>query len=276
MIPRRSFIATTALASASLAAAAPQRSLARLVGITTGGLNFQRENKVLNAISLPRFMRDDLGMQMIDLNTRWLTAFDDKYIGKVRDNAEKHGCFFSNLKVNHRYEAVTTAKGMAHSKELVRTAQRLGARWIRLSFPKKPTWQPYRELAKYAKQRNVQLLVENGGWIGSDSDAIPRIVKEVGVNIAPGPDTGNWKDDVRWEGLKKAFPGAVTCDFKVFELDAQKKHQRYDIRRCFEIAWKAGFRGPWAIEHWNDDLQQYAKDTGYLRDQLVAWMKQKG
>lgn len=280
MISRRSFAkATAVVALAPLAQAGNRPSLERVVGITTGGLNHQRENKILDVMSLPRFLRDELGMKLIDLNTRWLTAFDDKYIGKVRANAEKHGCYFSNLKVNHRYGSLTTAKATAHSQELIRVAQGLGARWIRFSFPKTPTGasagtvQPYRDLAAYAKKRGVQMLVENGGWLKSDPDGIPRMVKLIGQNIAPGPDTGNWDDDVRWDGLKKAFPGAATCDFKVFELNAERQHERYDIRRCFEIGWKAGFRGPWAIEHWNDDLKQYAKDTGFLRDQLVKWMK---
>jgi hypothetical protein len=102
--------------------------------------------------------------------------------------------------------------------------------------------------AAYAETRGVQLLVENGGWLGSDPDAIPRMVKLIGRNVAPGPDTGNWQDEVRWEGLKNAFPGAVTCDFKVYELNEKREHTRYDIRRCFEIGWNAGFRGPWALE----------------------------
>lgn len=287
-ISRRSFVAAAALATASVANAGPRPSLAGMIGITTGGLNYQRENKILDAMSLPRFVRDELGTTLIDLNTRWLTAFDDKYIGNVRNNAEKRGCFFSNLKVNHRYGSLTTGnvadrrKAVEHSQQLVRVAKRLGCRWIRFSFPKTPagsqpeTLQPYRDLAKYAQEREVQLLVENGGWLKSDPDAIPRIVKLVGKNIASGPDTGNWNDDVRWEGLAKAFPSAATCDFKVFELNAEKKHERYDIRRCFEIGWKAGFRGPWAIEHWNQDLKQYAKDVRHLRDQLGGWMREKG
>jgi sugar phosphate isomerase/epimerase len=290
MISRRNFAKVTAavaLTPTAMATAGTRPSLERVVGITTGGLNHQRENKMLDVMSLPRFLRDELGMQLIDLNTRWLTAFDDQYIGKVRENAEKAGCYFSNLKVNHRYGSLTTGepagrrKAMEHSQKLVRVAQRLGARWMRFSFPKtsasaKPAAvQPYRELAIYAEERGVQLLVENGGWLKSDPDGIPRMVKLIGRNLAPAPDTGNWDDDSRWEGLKKAFPGAVTCDFKVFELNDQRQHERYDIRRCFDIGWQAGFRGPWAIEHWNDDSKKYARDTGYLRDQLVKWMKEK-
>jgi len=50
------------------------------------------------------------------------------------------------------------------------------------------------------------------------------------------------------------------------------RHAKYDIRRCFDIGWKAGFRGPWAIEHWNDDTKSYVRETMWLRDQLAKWM----
>ena len=45
------------------------------------------------------------------------------------------------------------------------------------------------------------------------------------------PDTGNWADDVRYAGLEKAFPHAVTCDFKAFELGADGSGDRY-ARTC--------------------------------------------
>ena len=103
-------------------------------------------------------------------------------------------------------------------------------------------------------------------------ESVAELVRIIGKNVAPGPDTGNWNDDVRYEGIAKSFPGAVTCDFKVFDLDSNREHKKYDIRRCFDVAWKTGFRGPWAIEHWNEDTQMFAKETRYLRDLLNKWI----
>ena len=60
-----------------------RRSLAGVVGITTGGLNYQRENRKLTVFTLPKFVRDDLGMQLIDLNTRWLESYDESYVQRV-------------------------------------------------------------------------------------------------------------------------------------------------------------------------------------------------
>jgi hypothetical protein len=266
------------------AAEPERRSLEGMIGITTGGLDYQRINRKLTAFTLPAFMRDELGMQLIDFNTRWLESYDQSYIERVRAAAEQADCFFSNLKVNHKFgdlysqDADERKLAMTNARQQVSVAKMLGARWIRFSVPKVgpdddvKQVAAHRELASFAGGHGIQLLVENGGWLKSDPDSIVRVVKAIGHNVAAGPDTGNWDDDVRYEALTKLFSGAVTCDFKVFDLDADYRHKNYDIRRCFDISWKAGFRGPWAIEHWNDDNKAYARETTWLRDQLTNWM----
>jgi hypothetical protein len=289
---RREFLKSTITATAATAtcgvhsSAADERrpSLAGEIGFTTGSLAYQRRNKLLKMSSLPKFVRDDLGMQLIDLNTNWLESYEDSYVRRVRESAEDADCFFTNLKVNHKFgdlyadDTNERQKAMAHARQLVTAARLLGARWMRFSIPKPvpdtrtATLSAHRELARVAESQGIQLLVENNGWMRSDPGSVAELVRIIGKNVAPGPDTGNWNDDVRYEGIAKSFPGAVTCDFKVFDLDSNREHKKYDIRRCFDVAWKTGFRGPWAIEHWNEDTQMFAKETRYLRDLLNKWI----
>jgi len=293
VLDRRKFLRGTAAAAiaglgdaqnAVRSAESSRPSLDRVIGITTGGLDFQRINRILTALTLPAFMRDDLGMRLIDFNTRWLTSFESGYIERVRKAAADADCFFSNLKVNHKFGDLYSQNSderklaMSNARRQVEIAGILGARWIRFTVPKISSSDDaskvaaHRELALFAGERGIQLLVENGGWLKSDPDSIQRVVKAIGHNVASGPDTGNWDDAVRYEALEKSFPGAVTCDFKVFDLDDKNHHAKYDIRRCFDIGWKSGFRGPWAIEHWNDDTKAYVRETTWLRDQLTKWM----
>lgn len=281
-------VAVGGCVQSGIAAERNRRPLAEVVGITTGGLNYQLENRLLTVFTLPNFMRDDLGMRLIDLNTHWLEAYDESYIERVRGTAEDAGCYFTNLKVNHKFgdlyskDADERRTAMANARQLIKAAQTLGARWIRFQVPKLgpnddgAALFAYRELAAFAKHRDVQLLVENGGWLQSDPDSIVRVVNAIAHNVAACPDTGNWNDDIRYEALAKSFPGAASCDFKVFDLDVNNHHAKYDIRRCFDIGWQAGFRGPWAIEHWNEDTAAFARETVYLRDQLVQWMSAAG
>lgn len=287
---RREFLAIAGCAagaatSRGFASEQSPQSLAGVIGLTTGSLQHQLDNGALNAMNLPRFMRDDLGMAMIDFNTRWLTSYEASYLAKVRDVAAEAGCYYSNLKVNHQFgklddpdpEKRIRARAVAH--QLTDAAQALGARWIRFPItkdvltPGNLECPALRELADYGAKCGVRLVVENNAWMQSDADAVVNIVTAIGKDLAsPAPDTGNWKDDVRYDGLARSFPDAVTCDFKVFELDVAGKHARYDIRKCFEIGRHAGFRGPWAIEHWHDDLHEFAREVVLLRDQLATWI----
>jgi hypothetical protein len=115
--------------------------------------------------------------------------------------------------------------------------------------------------------------VENYGWMDADADSVPRLIAAVDRDVRACPDTGNWKDnDTRYAGLAAAFPLAVTCDFKARQLGKDGEHDAYDLRRCFEVGWRAGFRGPWCLEHANPDRKALFRELALQRDMLVKWM----
>ena len=131
----------------------------------------------------------------------------------------------------------------------------------------------YRELIEYGASRGITLLIENNGWMKGDSDGIPAVIQETGPGLRAQPDTGNWIDAARYDGLAKAFPLAVSCDFKALTLEADGGHRPYDLKRCFQIGWDAGFRGPWCFEHFHAELKPLLKEMAQLRDLLRGWMR---
>ena len=274
------FAGAASLASPSLSrAVASERKnpYKSIVGITTGGgLGKKKQRGELNLVSLPKYMRDELGMQLIDVNTRWLDSLKTDFLEQARSAADEAGCFFSNLKVNDPVSGDLYSKdpkkreqAFTKCRSLIDAAKILGTRWIRFTVPKGAASDPvaHRTLAAYAQEREMQLLIENSGWMREQPSAIASIVKTIGQNVAACPDTGNWDDDVRDLGLQKSFPCAASCDFKVWELGANHVHARYDLKKCFDIGWKAGFRGPWVIELMQDDAN-FAKNARYVRDLL--------
>jgi hypothetical protein len=263
------------------------------IGITTGGFDSQRRSGELTLENLPRFLNGELGMSLIDVNSRWFTSFDRSYVEACRELAVASACHYSNLKVNHSFgnlyatDGEEASQAMREARRMVDVAGWLGARWIRFTIPEKETLSDdlssHRELMAYAAEKAVRLVVENGGWMRSRADSIalgvealsPKSVPEnpLEASASSAPDTGNWDDDVREEGLARSFPDAVTCDFKVFDLNEDGEHEKYDIQRCFDIGWQAGYRGPWLIEHWNEDTSALVRDLLLLRDQLRGWMR---
>lgn len=134
----------------------------------------------------------------------------------------------------------------------------------------------YRELADLAAEHNVTIVVENHGWIEADPKIIPLLINALDGRIAASPDLANWTPEVRYEGLKRCFPHAVTCDFRTRGLTAAWEHRAYDLRRCFDIGWQAGFRGPWCLENMNSEAAANFRQLRWLKSQLEAWIREAG
>jgi hypothetical protein len=298
---RRTFLQSTAVSAAATitlprglagenSTTADKSRLAGEVGITTSSLSghiaSRRTKSKFTLLELPRIMRDELDMRVIDLNTATLASEEPAYLDKVRAAADKAGCILTNLKLNQRGLDMNSRdkdvrdKALAIYKKSIDAAARLGLKWARpLPLKPKPDMAihvaSYRELADYAAERNIQMLVENYGWMESDPESVPKLVKAIDRNVAVSPDTGNWKDNsVRYEGLAAAFPLAVSCDFKARKLGPNGEHELYDLKRCFEVGWKTGFRGPWCLEHANSNRDDLFRELALLRDMLRGWMKE--
>lgn len=161
------------------------------------------------------------------------------------------------------------------ARQLVEIAEILGARLISFPVPKVSdsddvsNFSAHCELASFSGKRGIQFLVEDGGCLKFDPDSIQRNFKAIVHNITSGPDTGNRENDVRYKALEKSFPGVMTCDFKVFELDDDNHHAKNDILRCFHIGWMSGSRGSWPSNTETTAPKSYVRKMTWLRDQLT-------
>jgi hypothetical protein len=297
-LSRRQFLAECAVAVGFplMAKAAPPQNpgLAGQVGITTSSLFRQNAGRATDRNfehwDIPRILRDELDMKVIDLSTGTLgSSRERKRLDRMRQAAADAGCVITNLKVNathlgvkvldlpfdHADRSIRRA-AIDEYKQWIRAAQRLGARWLR-PFPseKRPEWSilidSYRELAEFGAEHGVTIVVENATWIRSDSQAIPNLVRTLMGKIAAAPDTGSWDPSIRFDALAAAFPHAVTCDFKVADLTPDFEHRAYDLRRCFATGWKAGFRGPWCIEHGNQNTGRLFREWRWIKAQIENW-----
>lgn len=294
-LTRREFVAGgVALLAAGGALAAEDsapRDLRRQVGVTMSSLARQTGGAGPGKTSMldwPRILRDELDLRVIDLNSSVLESLEPGYLERVRRAADDAGCVLTNMKVNRSDVDIGHAdievrrRAVAEMKRWIDASALLGLRWARPLPLKSPPDMPayvasYRELADYAAQRRVQMLVENYGWMESDAESVPRLLEAIGRDVAPCPDTGNWSsDEVRYAGLARMFPRAVTCDFKARELDPDGGHAAWDLRRCFAIGWEAGFRGPWCLEHAHPDRRSLFRELALLRDMLRGWMAERG
>ncbi len=296
-LTRREFIVSTSAAiatgPAAIAGAVDEKPapLAREIGITTSSVGAQLSggavDRKFTLLELPKIMREELDMRVIDLNTSSLASFKPAYLDQVRKAADDAGCIMTNLKMNQRNldmnsrDKAVRDKALAEYKRSIDAASHLGLRWARpLPMKPKPDYDihvaSYRQLADYAAERKVEMLVENFGWMQADPDSVIKLIKAIGKNVAACPDTGNWNSDkLRYEGLAKTFPIAVTCDYKARNMGPKGEHPLYDLKRCFTIGWDAGFRGPWCLEHANNNTKTLLRELVLLRDMLRKWMAER-
>lgn len=266
------------------------------VGVTTSSFFRQMikdgADRYFDLYELPKVMRDELGMKIIDLNTGTLDTSDPAKLDRFRKALDDAGCVATNLKVNTTRlgvkildlpidgpDAAVRSKSIEGYREWILAANRVGARWVRPYFgDQKPNMkvliESLTELADFADPLGMTIVLENGGWVQNDPDAIPQIVEATQRRIAVTPDTGSWKEGAREQGLKNAFSHAVSCDFKVGKLGPQGQHAAYDIRHCFELGWEAGFRGPWCIEHNGENTKELFRELIWIRDRLKTWMRE--
>jgi len=293
---RRDFLAASAGAAAacvaapSLAADAKDTSITGRVGLV-GGLAAafdDKRSKEEAALDMPQRVRELLDLTVLDMTTTSLPSFAPAFLEKFRAAAESAGCVITNLKMNQHNldmnspDKEVRTKALNGYKKSIDAAALLGCRWARpLPRPERPDLKihvdSYKELAEYAGKKNLQMLVENYAWMSGDSQSVKSLVAAIGDNVAASPDIGNWSDNkVRYAGLEATFPLAVTCDFKAKVFNPEGEHTLYDLKRCFDIGWKAGFRGPWCIEHGHRDLARRIHGVKIVRDLLRKWIAANG
>ncbi|MCH7729215.1 MAG: hypothetical protein IH991_22455, partial [Planctomycetes bacterium] len=115
--------------------------LDKQVGVTTSSLSGHLVAKPgkgqFSLLDLPRILRDELDMRVIDLNTSSLASEDPSYLDRCRAAAEKAGCVFTNLKLNQRDvnmnspDKTVREKALKMYKRSIDAAARLGCRWAR-------------------------------------------------------------------------------------------------------------------------------------------------
>jgi hypothetical protein len=72
--------------------------------------------------------------------------------------------------------------------------------------------------------------------------------------IGTMPDFGNWPDNVdRYASLLKILPFAKAVHAKVFDIDEQLEHRKFDLAKCVSLAKACGYGGFLGIEYEGKD-----------------------
>jgi len=287
---RRKFLSTSLVVAAAPALGATASvEFEREVGVVAATLAAHMDHRVKGGLKLndlPRIIRQELGMRLIDMNTMNFVSLTPRVAESFRAAAERESCVLTNLKLNQRNldlgsdDAERRAHALKEYHRSVDAAALMGMRWVRpLPQPqqgnRKHLIAGLRWLDDYAQEKKIRVLIENFGWMQNDPNSVVNLIRDVDRDLPASPDTGNWSNnEVRYPGLTKTFPLAATCDFKAKTLGPNGEHTAYDLEKCFRIGWEAGFRGPWCIEHGNRDLKKLYLELCQVKAMLARWMRE--
>lgn len=126
-------------------------------------------------------------------------------------------------------------------------------------------------LGEYASAKNVNVIIENHGWLSSNAALLMEVINEVGMaNCGTLPDFGNFcvkrPDDSRWDGcieeydrykgVEEMMPNAFAVSAKSNDFDAEGNETKTDYKRMLQIVKDAGYSGFIGVEYEGDILSE--------------------
>ncbi|MCL6266842.1 sugar phosphate isomerase/epimerase family protein [Flagellimonas myxillae] len=124
------------------------------------------------------------------------------------------------------------------------------------------------KLATYAKDKNINILVENHGGLSSNGAMLANVFKEVNMeNAGTLPDFGNfcitwgewpeckdWYD--RYKGMEEIMPYAKAVSAKSHDFDENGNEIHSDYARMLKIVKDAGYSGYIGVEYEGSKLSE--------------------
>jgi len=127
-------------------------------------------------------------------------------------------------------------------------------------------------LATYAKDKNVNIIVENHGGLSSNASKLAEVMKAVNMeNCGTLPDFGNFcvkrKDGSyyngeceeeydMYQGVMELMPYAKGVSAKSYNFDEEGNETKIDYSKMLKIVKNSGYAGFIGVEYEGDELSE--------------------
>jgi sugar phosphate isomerase/epimerase len=231
--------------------------------------DFTLPGDMLALLEFPEMIADRYKVHNLEFCAPHFASTEKAYLQELKSSLVKAHSRLVNMPID--IQELSTGGGLSDPDKQVREAAVNGAKtWIDIAFavackcvrcdPGKmnaedlsPTVESYKRLAACGRPKEVHVLIENHGGVGSEHpEDLVRLFKQVGTDVVGAlPDFGNFPDeDTRERGLTLLFPYAhIVCHAKGMDFDAAGRETRFDFPKCIDISKRAGFKGIYSIEY---------------------------
>ncbi|PQB05314.1 sugar phosphate isomerase/epimerase family protein [Aureitalea marina] len=209
----------------------------------------------------------------------------DGLIEAMKAEQEKHGVSCVLIMVDNEGDLAdpneeARDQAVENHKKWVDAAAALGGHSIRVNTfgtNEVKEWQPavqdgLTKLAQYAATKNINVLIENHGWLSSDAPEVMKAIAAVNMeNVGTLPDFGNWcvkrADGAKWgecleeypdyyQGIELMMAEAKAVSAKSYKFDTEGNETKLDYARMLQIVKDAGYTGHIGIEYEGDELTE--------------------
>jgi sugar phosphate isomerase/epimerase len=231
---------------------------------------FRAPRDPLRLVEVPATAANRFGIDAVELNSPFFPSRDAKFVKQLAAASEKARVRLLNIAVDEVGDLSADTdldrnRAVQNCGRWVPIAADLGCTAIRANTGGMGIIDTdrailccvdsFRRLADLGIKHGVSILIENHGGLSADPDHMVQIVNEVRMThgstvIGTLPDFGNWPDSAdRFAGLAKILPMAKAVHAKVYDIDEQLNHPKFDLARCVALAKEAGYDGHLGIEY---------------------------
>ncbi len=246
---------------------------------------------------IPRICREDFDIDGIEYVNQFFEVPTANYLNQLNKAANDYGV--QNVLIMVDLEGAMVAQDQKERKQAVINHRKwvdiaayLGCHAIRCNAHgggNTPEEDPealeraaesFSELIDYAKEFEINILIENHGGLSSHPTWLPDLAKKIdSPHFGLLPDYGNFtpteEHDV-YECVKQAMPYAKGVSVKAgWQPDGT--HPNYDLEQLLTISKETGYSGFWGIESGmrSDKRGLNAEEIKKQDWQAVQWTKEK-
>ena len=207
------------------------------------------------------------------------------FIDKSNAEAQKHGLKNLLIMIDGQgnlaaADAVERKEAAENHHKWVDAAAAMGCHSIRVNLngtQEPEAWMEasvdgLTQLATYAKEKNINIIVENHGGPSSNAQWLAQVMEKVNMpNCGTLPDFGNFcikrtegdyysseclEEYDKYKGVKELMPYAKAVSAKSYVFDENGNEERVDYERMMKIVKDAGYTGYIGVEYEGSDLSE--------------------
>lgn len=207
------------------------------------------------------------------------------FVAKSKAESEKHGMKNLLIMIDGQGDLATTdaterKKAVENHFKWVDAASAMGCHSIRVNLAGSSDPEEWSanavdgltQLASYAKEKNINIIVENHGGLSSDAGLLAEVMTKVNMdNCGTLPDFGNfcvrrvdgsyYNGDCAetydmYKGVKELMPFAKGVSAKSYDFDTNGNETKIDYTKMLKIVKDASYNGYIGVEFEGDVLSE--------------------